>query len=301
MEGGTGNDIYWVGEADDVVVELPGGGYDLVRASISYTLAANVEELQMLAAGTTGTGNDEANRIRGSANSDTIDGGAGNDTYVMDDAGDVVTEAPGADYDRVVASVSWTLGAEFERLSLSGTADLSGTGNALANRLDGNAGANLLDGGKGNDSLHALGGDDTLLGGANDDRLRGDSGDDSLVGRAGFDILLGGNEADLFLFSAIPLSVDAADIIIDFTVGLDRVGIIGAAFDASLGSGVLDPARFVASTTGQAVTAGLGTFGFETDNGRLWWDADGRGGEARELVAILRGGVTLGAADIFVF
>lgn len=49
-----------------------------------------------------------------------------------------------------------------------------------------------------------------------------------------------------------------------------------------------------------ATTPGLGTFVFETDTGRLWWDVVGHGGEACGPVAILRGGVILGARDIVV-
>ena len=144
------------------------------------------------------------------------------------------------------------------------------------------------------------GGADSAEGGDGGDTIHGLDGDHWLDGGAGRDRLIGNEDAELFLFCGVPESISEADIIIDFTPGLDRIGIRGAVFDESLEPDALDTSRFESNTTGQATTPGLGTFVFETDTGRLWWDADGHGGEARGLVAILRGGVILGAGDIVV-
>jgi Ca2+-binding RTX toxin-like protein len=81
LVGGTGNDTYVVYTASDEVVEKPGEGTDLVRASGSYTLPDNVENLTLI--GTTkinGTGNDLANVIIGNSNANVIAGGGGADT-----------------------------------------------------------------------------------------------------------------------------------------------------------------------------------------------------------------------------
>jgi len=125
-----------------------------------------------------GTGDD---LIDGGEGADTMAGGSGNDTYIVDNEGDVVTEDAdaaaagkgpgeatppqdiGTNIDKVVASISYTLGNFVENLSLSGTANLSGTGNALANELAGNAGNNVLRGGAGNDAVNGGNGIDVAV------------------------------------------------------------------------------------------------------------------------------------------
>jgi Ca2+-binding RTX toxin-like protein len=193
LTGGLGNDTYYVDSAGDAINELAGQGTDRVFTGVSYTLAAQLEQLAASdAAGTaalTLSGNATANAITGNAGANVLDGrgGAdvmtglgGDDWYFVDSAGDVVVElandpgnpldgiAPGTAEgvnDRVFASVSYTLGAaaHVERLTTdnnAGTAAINLTGNALANLIYGNAGANVLNGAGGADTLVGLGGDD---------------------------------------------------------------------------------------------------------------------------------------------
>ncbi|SHK39300.1 Concanavalin A-like lectin/glucanases superfamily protein, partial [Roseomonas rosea] len=129
-----------------------------------------------------GLGGDD--RLLGGAGSDQMFGGLGDDGYMVDDAGDVVVELAGEGYDRVTARIDYVLGANVEKLMLEGAA-VSGTGNALDNRILGTDGANILSGLDGEDALVGNGGNDQLLGGAGDDRLVGGAGADSMAGGLG--------------------------------------------------------------------------------------------------------------------
>ena len=179
MIGGAGNDSYVVDNAGDIVTEHAAGGTDSVQASVTYTLGAEVENLTLTGTGAingTGnalanglTGNTGANRLDGGLGADTMSGGSGNDTYVVDNAGDVVVEAASGGTDTVESSLTYTLGAEVENLTLTGSTAINATGNTLNNVLIGNAAANVLTGGAGNDTLNGGAGIDTLVGGAGND------------------------------------------------------------------------------------------------------------------------------------
>lgn len=112
-----------------------------------------------------------ADFLDGGGGNDVLIGGNGDDTYMVRGSGDLVSEvdAETGGVDTVQASVSYTLGAGVENLSLKGSAPISGTGNGLDNVLTGNQGNNDLTGGAGDDRLDGGGGADTLTGGEGDD------------------------------------------------------------------------------------------------------------------------------------
>ena len=96
-------------------------------------------------------------------------GGAGNDTFIVENIADMVIESVDEGFDTVNSFINYALTANVERLSLQGLANLSGTGNELDNVLDGNNGNNHLVAGAGNDTLQGKGGADTLEGGTGND------------------------------------------------------------------------------------------------------------------------------------
>ena len=206
MAGGAGTDVYVVDDIGDVVTDVAGGGFDTVRSSISYTLGAATEGLELTgsanidgvgtASNNVMTGNSGNNRLDsgngndtlngGSGGADTLVGGANNDYYIVN-GGDTVTEAAGGGFDTVESSADFTLDDNLENLTLTGSA-VNGTGSAVANVIVGNNGTNVLSGLGGNDSIYGNYGTDTLDGGDGNDTLDGWYSTSQLVGGAGNDL-----------------------------------------------------------------------------------------------------------------
>ena len=143
MVGGEGDDTYVVDNAADVITEAAGEGLDWVRSTAaSYTLSANVENLELLGAAVSGSGNEQANRIAGNALDNVLAGNGGDDLLLGDAGNDQLDGGQGNDY------------------------------------LSGGAGNDQMAGGQGNDFMDGGTGDDQMAGGAGDDTyLVDDAGD----------------------------------------------------------------------------------------------------------------------------
>ena len=211
LNGGLGNDtLNGAGGTDTASYADASGGVSVSLTSGTATGAAgndtlsNIENLLGSAFNDTLTGNSGVNVLTGgdgddvldgSTGADTMIGGAGNDTYFVDDSTgptlDVVTEGVNAGIDLVNSSVTYTLAANVENLTLIGAAAINGTGNGLDNVITGNTGNNVLTGGAGNDTLIGGLGNDTLNGGTGNDTFNYTIGDgaDTVNGGADFDTL----------------------------------------------------------------------------------------------------------------
>ncbi|EJN01632.1 M10 family metallopeptidase C-terminal domain-containing protein [Phyllobacterium sp. YR531] len=204
MMGGTGSDKYYVDNVRDRVIEDNVAGVDTVYSSVSFATGSQfIENITLTgSASINATGNALVNTLTGNAGINTLSsglgndilnggagadwmaGGDGNDTYYIDNAGDRVTEAGTTGTDRVISSISLSLadtsriGGSVEYLSLSGSANINGTGSSLNNLIHGNVA---------NNGLYGLDGSDTLYGWAGNDILDGGRGNDTLDGGAGND------------------------------------------------------------------------------------------------------------------
>jgi Ca2+-binding RTX toxin-like protein len=238
---------------------------------VSLTLGENVENLTLTGSGAiNGTGNSAANTLTGNVGNNTLDGGGGadvliggtgNDTYVTD-GGDTITEAAAAGTDTVRSSVTVTLGANVENLTLTGSGAINGTGNSAANTLTGNGGANSLNGG------------------------------------AGRDTIAGGSGSDSFVFNTTPGSSNV-DRITDYNVAADTIRLENGVF-TGLAGGTLAAGAFVKNTSGKAADAGDRII-YETDTGKLFFDKDGTGSAAKVHFATLGKNLSLTHADFDVF
>jgi len=244
MNGGGGNDTYFVDNVDDSIVDS--SGTDVVHSTVSYTLAAGLENLFLdgkAAINGTGnaganiiTGNDGANTLDGGAGNSTLDtliGGLGNDTYIVHASGDVVSEAAGAGTDTVASdSIDLNISSyqNVENLTL-----LAGGHTAT-----GDAGVNVLTGSTGNDKLFGMGGNDILIGNDGDDTLDGGTGNDSMTGGAGNDNYYVDATGDKIVESSGTGSgVDTVHSTINYTLGtnLENLELLAGAADALIGTG----------------------------------------------------------------
>jgi Ca2+-binding RTX toxin-like protein len=264
MTGGAGNDTYVVDNTADITVEVAGGGTDTVQSSITYTLAAEVENLTLTGSsninGTgntlnnTITGNGGNNTLDGGAGADSMSGGAGNDTYIVDNAGDTTVEASGAGTDTVQSSITYTLAANVENLTLTGSNNINGTGNSLANTITGNSGNNTLNGGTGNDTL------------------------------------TGGSGLDSFLFDSPLGATTNVDRVVDFSTIDDKIFLKQSIFTAAGAPGTLAAnAFFIGSGAHDADDRII----YDSGSGALNYDSDGTGAAAATPFATLSTGLAL--------
>jgi Ca2+-binding RTX toxin-like protein len=399
MNGGLGDDVYRVDNPNDVLSDS--GGIDTVHVfdDLDWALGAGLENLFLHNEITQlGVGNELHNfmavsasaRLEGREGNDTLigandefggdtldggigidslNGGFGDDTYVVT-AGDILLDAGGTD--TVQTDITWSLGVEFENLTMTGTGNITMQGNNLDNLIIGNSGSNTFNARAGDDTILAGGGDDridmfgngfasygnevvdggtgfdrmdfsgyaksgivvnlatgqvagggdagsgtvavsnvemVITGGFND-RFTGNSGansfdgrggNDTLSGGGGNDTLTGGTGNDFFVFNTAPGSTNV-ERITDFASATDKLQFENAVFTAigTTGNFASGDGRFWAAagaTTGHDANDRVV---YNTSTGSLYYDADGSGGGAAQLIATFQGNPAIAATDITV-
>lgn len=215
LSGGQGNDIYYVG-AGDSIVEADNEGTDVVHASAHWTLDVHLEHLTLIgSAHLNGTGNaldniiignNGNNLLNGGGGRDTLKGGLGNDSYIIDSTTDTLVESTSQGTDIVQSSVSWTLGSNFENLTLTGSAHIKATGNTLNNTLTGNSGNNTLYGSTGSDKLIGGKGNDLYIVNSSGDSVSESSSAGTDTVESSISWTLGSNLENLILTGSSSLS-----------------------------------------------------------------------------------------------
>ena len=322
LQGGTGNDTYFIDGNTEINKNISDPGIDTVKSSAGYSLGARQENIVLLGNGNiNATGNSIGNklygtsgsnliqggggndRIEGGAGNDRLEGGAGNDLLIGGPGADLLSGAGGDDtyviakvtelnkglsdpgVDLVRIPVAYTLGVQQENLTLLGTWNINGTGNAKANVLIGNNKNNVLSGSGGDDTLNGAGGADILNGGLGNDMLAGS----------------GGN--DIFLFNTAPGGSNV-DTIMDFggagSTALDLIRLDDAIYSA-LATGALASSAFESAPGLTAAATTDGRIIYDTDTGALYYDADGSGtGSVAIQFAVIGGNLSDLSAEDFV-
>lgn len=302
LNGGTGNDVMDGGSGNDrVVFSGSVAAFVNLATTTAQVTGYGTDTLQNVEHVTSGSGNDKLSgsaldnslisslgndTLTGGAGNDTLSGGADNDLLNGGNGDDVLDGGDGIDRASFVGTAAVTV-----NLGLT-TAQTTGYGiDTLRNIED-------LASGSGNDRLTGNALDNSLTSGAGDDTLAGGAGNDTLFGGAGNDVLTGASGEDSFVFDKA-MGATNIDRITDFIAIDDTIRLENAVF-TGLVAGTLAGSAFAANLTGTATDA-LDRIIYETDTGRLFFDADGTGLGARVHFATLTANLTLTRADFFVF
>jgi Ca2+-binding RTX toxin-like protein len=245
---------------------------------------------------------------------DTLDGGAGDDMLNGGTGADVIYGGLGsdtADYSSAAAAVSARLdysGGQkgdaagdiyfsVENLNGSSFADFF-VGDANANVLSGGGGADTLFAGDGNDTIWGGDGADFLVGQGGNDLLIGQDGDDFLVFDPGMDVGYGGAGVDAFYWNSYK---QGADIVGDFShADGDKIYFDHTAFGVTQYLALTQGTNFFVGA-GVTSTQARATVYFDTNANALYFDADGTGTAATQVIAFIGNGAPGLVASDFVF
>ncbi|OYW47709.1 MAG: hypothetical protein B7Z36_02105 [Novosphingobium sp. 12-63-9] len=285
MRGGSGNDKI-IGGGGDNFLQGDEGNDSIVGGAGDDALFGGTGRDTLSG----GEGNDF---LDGGTHIDQMSGGAGDDIYIVDDLGDLVlefvrggtTNYDTGGVDTVRSSVTIGLGRStgtrfVENLVITGTNPLWGLGNSLDNHITGNSAANDMSGFTGADTI------------------RGGGGNDKLHGGLGRDVLIGGTGADSFVFDSRFESAASRDTISDFSH--EQGDLITLSLKVMRGlthtGGLLADQFYTAAGATRAQDA-TDRIVYNTSTGVLYYDSDGIGGHAANMLAALKGAPLLAFTD----
>jgi Ca2+-binding RTX toxin-like protein len=130
--------------------------------------------------------------------------------------------------------------------------------------------------------MYGFGGKDTLKGGDGDDAIDGGKGKDKLKGSDGADVLTGGKGDDTFVFDTTPNGKKNIDVVTDFKVNHDVIGLDRGVFK-EIGK-KLDKTEF---EIGKKAHDGKDRIVYDDQTGKLYYDSDGKGGHGQVMFAKL--------------
>jgi len=127
-----------------------------------------------------------------------MSGGTGDDIYIVDNSGDIITEIYGQGTDLIQTSISYAASNNVENITLTGILNINANGNNSANIISGNSGNNVLKGLDSTDTIYGNDGNDYIKGGNGNDIIYGGDGNDTLIGGNGLDSMYGGSGNDTY-------------------------------------------------------------------------------------------------------
>ena len=266
-------------------------------------------------------GHEGDDQLRGQNGNDTLIGGEGNDTLAGDVGDDLLVGGDGNDVVVSIGGNDTLIGGEgndslglfaataFEHIVVSGgdgvdSMNFIGNGNAAATiNLEEGTVATSFQGAPATISLQSienfkatLSGNVLLTGSSADNKLETGNGNDTLIGGEGRDTLYGSSSDDLYVLNAAPGEANA-DFILFEKFNLERDGFVEndrLALDSHVmdqlgaaGDFAADDGRFYAAAGATAGAEADDRVVYDTDSGRLYYDADGSGAGEAQLIATL--------------
>ncbi|MGO1074610.1 hypothetical protein [Inquilinus sp. CA228] len=301
LSGADGVDTIEGNDGDDVLEG--GGGGDVLKGGAGFDIAAYTEAATALDVNlTTGVG------AGGEAQGDVLSGieavlgGAGADTLIGNDQGNILSG--GAGIDKLLGAAGDDLliggggadqldgGAGVDAVSYSASAaavtiDLAaGTGAGGDAQGDTLAGVEAAYGTLYADTLRGTGGANSFYGGAGNDSIVAGAGDDIMIGGAGADTLDGGAGEDLALYSDA-----AAAVNVDLNTGIGQAGAAGdrlISVEHLSGSAFDDLLRGTAGANRLMGAAGVDTIQAGAGDDSIWGGTGADvldGGDGRDMAS----------------